>query len=941
MTTNIIYPGYGDPPKFGDAIPDTPEARQDALAKGATAFTTTAFEFEPVKDKQEPKRYGNLILDIDCRENWENAIQDARIIVKSLESEYGVPPKMLRYWLSGNKGCHIEIPAEIFGGEEGDIYLPKILHAMASSISSLSTKAKKSLTDLGIYNMGKGRLLRHENVLRANGRYKVPVSYEEFISLSCEQLFELTKNPRILSEDQQPIPAQQTRLVDFYRACKENVLPKQRTPATWSALEAFEACEFIQHCKKNSATLTEPEWYAMITNMVAFGGKDVLIHEYSKGYPGYSKSETDAKIRHARENGRAHSCDYIQSLFQCKEPCDAGFPYIRGDGWDPLAPSSKFSVRTDGLYINIRNGRLGLSTKEKVCSYVEVLAKCRNTDGGGWGRRIRLKAPDGTVVELTIRMADIIQNSDGLIGDLVNCGLELEPGKQNKQRLIEYLQVALTSILQSIVPSIGWQQGVYVLPDQAYGATGAYEYVYATAGPHPFGVQGTLEEWQREIGHYIPGNKLLVLAASYAVSGTLLTPCDMEGMGLHFYGLSSCGKTTTMRVASSICGGGPQGYIRAWRTTDNALESVAVQHNDNLLCLDEIGQAEERVVSEVAYMLPNGQGKGRARKSGEAKPIARWKVAFMSTGEHTLDNKIQLSGRQTTMAGQLVRVLDIPADAGHGMGVFSELHGMASSQALSDHLSNSSAMLYGTPMREFLEQLTRDCPTHVQRVKEYMGQFVQHTECEGMSPQITRVRERFALIAAAGELAIQFGVLPLAPGEAHDAALYYFNQWVELRGGTGDSEVESALKRIQEFVDLHCENRFINLDSDGFNNRIFGELAGYKWLCNREWYYLIQSSVFAGLCGNAGRILILQELKKRGWVAMNSAGKLMETKNVSGRGNVRGVVVVPSRWAGKPEDDASHNRTHAQEKNADPGMVNAENTQAQAGKENTVDDLIF
>ena len=921
MTTNIIYPGYRDPPKFGDAIPDTPEARQDALAKGATAFTTTAFEFEPVKGKREPKRFGSLYVDFDSKYGPEKAIAAARDFVHRLKDDFLVPMQMLRYWISGGKGCHIEIPAKLYGGENGHTHLPKILQGMTSFIQMHPADGKLGCIDLGLYCMGKGRLLRQENIQRKNSRHKVPVSCEEFFTMPIADLVELTKEPRHLTETQFPIPPEETPLVDLYRSNLNFFSGSQSVVKASRGLEAFEGCKFIQNCKINASILSEPEWHAMTTNMVVAGVPDHLIHDYSREYPNYSAAETDQKIRYARQRGLAHTCATIKEIFDCPESCNVNAPWqLMHNGKNSGSThgtNEKFHLYPDGLYyISGDQHWLNLDAREKICSPLEVIAKIRNEDSAGWARRVKVTAPDGTINLLNVPMADLVQSADAVVGALVDKGLELAPQRDSKKRVIEYIQTAQPVLLQTSVSKIGWHGAVYVLPDKAYGDAKDHEYVFSMEISH-FGVQGTLEDWQREIGSYLQGNKLPILAVSFAFSGILLTLCGMDGMGIHLHGLSSCGKTTTMCVAASICGGGSQGYIRAWRNTDNALEGIAVQHNDNLLCLDEISQADDRVVSEVAYMLPNGQGKGRARKSGEAKPIARWKVAFMSTGEHTLDNKIQLGGRQTIMAGQLVRVLDIPADAGHGWGVFSELHGMASSRELSDYLKEKAATFYGTPMREFLEQLTRDCPTHVQRVKESMGQFVQHTECEGMSPQITRVRERFALIAAAGELAIQFGVLPLAPGEALDAALHHFNQWVELRGGTGDSEVESALKRVQEFIDLHCENRFIDLDSDGSGYRTPYDLAGYKWRCNGEWYYLILPPVVASLCGNAGRILVIQELKKRGWVALNSAGKRMETKNVSGRGNVRGVVIVPSRWTDAPEDDASHNRTHAHTENAE------------------------
>ena len=48
------------------------------------------------------------------------------------------------------------------------------------------------------------------------------------------------------------------------------------------------SCEFIKHCKQEAATLSEHDWYAMITNLAPFEGGDALIHALSKEYPSYS-----------------------------------------------------------------------------------------------------------------------------------------------------------------------------------------------------------------------------------------------------------------------------------------------------------------------------------------------------------------------------------------------------------------------------------------------------------------------------------------------------------------------------------------------------------------------------------------------------------------------------------------------------------------------------
>jgi putative DNA primase/helicase len=53
-----------------------------------------------------------------------------------------------------------------------------------------------------------------------------------------------------------------------------------------------------------------------------------------------------------------------------------------------------------------------------------------------------------------------------------------------------------------------------------------------------------------------------------------------------------------------------------------------------------MGQAGAKVVSEVAYMLANGQGKGRASRDGQARKVHSWRLLFLSTGEITLADKV-------------------------------------------------------------------------------------------------------------------------------------------------------------------------------------------------------------------------------------------------------------------------------------------------------------
>lgn len=87
-------------------------------------------------------------------------------------------------------------------------------------------------------------------------------------------------------------------------------------------------CDFIQHCKNNAASLSEHDWYAMISNLAVFEGGDKVIHLLSKAYPKYSFSETQDKINHFLESGtKPMTCKTISEKgFKCPRLADNSCP---------------------------------------------------------------------------------------------------------------------------------------------------------------------------------------------------------------------------------------------------------------------------------------------------------------------------------------------------------------------------------------------------------------------------------------------------------------------------------------------------------------------------------------------------------------------------------------------------------------------------------------
>jgi putative DNA primase/helicase len=159
-------------------IADTEEARRIALTQGAMFFTwATLSEQFKGNGQPEPCRWGDFPLDFDCKEDPKKALRELReLCLVHLPDLYGVDPRSLRYYASGGKGFHVEIPAKLLDAEEGDPQLPLIYKRIASLWKE---QFKLETLDLAIYSMGHGRMWRAPNVRRANGKHKVLLSFEE------------------------------------------------------------------------------------------------------------------------------------------------------------------------------------------------------------------------------------------------------------------------------------------------------------------------------------------------------------------------------------------------------------------------------------------------------------------------------------------------------------------------------------------------------------------------------------------------------------------------------------------------------------------------------------------------------------------------------------------------------------------------------------------
>jgi hypothetical protein len=122
--------------------------------------------------------------------DWPRAIEDARRLLESLRIDHDVDLSMVRCSLTGGRGIHIRVPAEMFGGFEPSEDVPDLVRQIALALAG---GAQVSI-DGAIYD--RNRLLRVPNSRHQSGRWCVPVYTHELLNTGIDTLLQLMEKPR-------------------------------------------------------------------------------------------------------------------------------------------------------------------------------------------------------------------------------------------------------------------------------------------------------------------------------------------------------------------------------------------------------------------------------------------------------------------------------------------------------------------------------------------------------------------------------------------------------------------------------------------------------------------------------------------------------------------------------------------------------------------------
>ncbi len=483
-----------------------------------------------------------------------------------------------------------------------------------------------------------------------------------------------------------------------------------------------------------------------------------------------------------------------------------------------------FEFNRNGVYfIAVETDKDGTASEKpplRLSDTIEIIG--RGTDSAGNHYRV-IKWRDNVTNKQKIAplsMADIGTNAG--FQALQQRGIMVHSGRRKRELLADYLQADGATTPYHITDKSGWHGKSYILPngeilnpatDGKHKNTPQTLYNGDTSQAKAYTISGSLKDWQNQVSRFAAGNSRLCLAIGASLAAPLLSLLHEQNGGFHLYGDSSDGKTTAAKVALSVWGE-PESLKLTWRGTDIGFSNAALARNDNLLVLDEIGEADPRVISKTAYSVINGKSKLQGAKDGGNRHLSEWRIMLFSTGEYALQNYLERAGIKWE-AGQAVRLPSLPAATQYG--IFDTLHGFRSGAALSDNLLNSIETQHGTAGRAWIAKLQTLSLEQIQAARD-----VFLSTLPDLDGQALRIARRFAIVAAALELATD--ITGLAAGVGMAGIRQCFDDWRAING-TGKYEDRAIIENAINFMQLYADSmRFVNWDSEFTNHNH----AGYR-----------------------------------------------------------------------------------------------------------------
>ncbi len=373
--------------------------------------------------------------------------------------------------------------------------------------------------------------------------------------------------------------------------------------------------------------------------------------------------------------------------------------------------------------------------------------------------------------------------------------------------------------------------------------------------------KGTLEGWKNGVKEILKIDNVhhWVLGSVVGFAGPLVEILDCPTSGFAICGNTSRGKTTMMCIAASVWGTPGEragGLFKTLNSTQNAVESIALDANGTVLILDETNTTEGKSLEPLIYKLATGVSKLRLDVNSESKGSFRWSTFGLISGELGVSEKYEESTNKKMGKGAALRFLDMD------ISVFNravEMNVIRNFKSIFDQN-------YGIAGPKFVANLISEGfhidPSPLVKLRnDYAAKI-----CGGSIGGVHgRGAEVLSLVWLAAYLADKWSIIPEGTLKSVEKSLD--EMWAQFINGAVANNDEKILQDIRMWIAARCNNTIVPI---GSSERSSGVREGWY---DENFVYLPSHFLMAAAGGTTRAKEIVRLLASQGILNMNGPGR--------------------------------------------------------------------
>ena len=502
-----------------------------------------------------------------------------------------------------------------------------------------------------------------------------------------------------------------------------------------SAEKVAEHCAAVREMRDTKGDLPEPHWHRAIGVLKFCEDGEEKIHEWSKGYDGYSTAETQEKIE-TWEVGPT-SCAEMDKVLNCMADCpvaskckypiqlgtsdtaaSVAYETVADDVDDEDALTNAAPIMIEGQNIpywpqagyrwNGVNLSKSMTDDEGVVSwrpfsrsFVYPINRIRDSEGT-WVIHWRAKEKNGKWREFFMPTSELA-STDRMAATFASNQVFLTRTRNARNDMAEFAETLIETLQQWKVETktygqFGWTEDRkgFVMGTKMITSNGSTEVLCDPKIPTDvavdFGRSGTLEDWVSNINtlYNRKGAEPFQFALCHSMGSILVElmgSSNWHGLPLAFTGHGGTGKSTAAKIACGFYGNpmymerqtGDQGA-----TLNAVIKRIAIMGSVPML-LDEFSGRSSEELTRTGYALANGRDKERLATNGNFATVGgQWfKNSFITSNDSILESIAKLPAGYKVEATQL-RFFEVSLPQDFRTSIFPDI----TQSFVEDHMDN-------------------------------------------------------------------------------------------------------------------------------------------------------------------------------------------------------------------------------------------------------------